>query len=71
MNITLLWDTWKDRFAAIIILVAISFTASFAQQKNWNTGKLVITLSDIKSLQGTLKIALYNDASQWTDNPIY
>lgn len=71
MKIILLWDTLKDRITAIIILIAISFTASFAQQKNWNTGKLVITLSDVKSPQGTLKIALYNDASQWTDNPIY
>ncbi len=39
------------------------------QPSEYATGKLIITFTDIRSDVGQIALALYNQESQWTDNP--
>lgn len=43
---------------------------SFSQPARSNTGKLVITFTDIRSDLGEVSMGLYNTAEQWTDTPV-
>ncbi|MFC2090922.1 DUF2141 domain-containing protein [Bacteroidota bacterium] len=57
----------------VIRVLGIFFLLSsplHAQQSNQRTGKLIITFTNIRSDVGNIAMGFYNDARQWTDDPI-
>ena len=59
----------KSHFYILLTAALILFSLNVYSQENAidNTGKLVVTFTNIKSDEGELKINLYTNESQWPD----
>jgi uncharacterized protein (DUF2141 family) len=59
----------KDRKILIGFLIFCFPIVLSAQSNTPQTGKLIITFTDIRSDIGNIVMGLYNAEEQWTDNP--
>lgn len=73
MNISLQPSSNNNRLLRIFFITFFLFVLSILPTRLFGqsgTGKLVITLTDIRNTQGQLLLAVYNDPTQWTDHPV-
>lgn len=69
--ITLQWHFLKGRRFIYTLLLIIWVFPLFSQSAPEKTGTLIITFTDIRNNKGKIALGVYDNASQWSDNPRY